>query len=29
LQQTLWHGLVPDIDVMTAAAERELAARRQ
>ena len=29
LQQQLWHGLVPDIDVMTAAAERELAARRQ
>lgn len=29
LQQRLWHGLVPDVAVMTAAAERELAARRQ
>jgi len=29
LQQQLWHGELPDIDVMTAAAERELAARRQ
>lgn len=29
LQQQLWHGALPDIVVMTAAAERELAARRQ
>jgi shikimate dehydrogenase len=29
LQQQLWHGTLPDIAVMTAAAERELAARRQ
>lgn len=29
LQQRLWHGLTPDVAVMTAAAERELAARRQ
>ena len=29
LQQQLWHGLVPDIATMTAAAERELAARHQ
>ncbi|MDO8364341.1 MAG: shikimate dehydrogenase [Actinomycetota bacterium] len=29
LQQQLWHGLAPDTQVMTAAAERELAARRQ
>ena len=29
LQQQLWHGLQPDVGVMTAAAERELAARRQ
>jgi shikimate dehydrogenase len=29
LQQQLWHGLVPDVTVMAAAAERELAARRQ
>lgn len=29
LQQQLWHGLVPDVAVMAAAAERELAARRQ
>lgn len=29
LQQQLWHGAVPDVSVMTAAAERELAARRQ
>ncbi|MFZ4718599.1 MAG: shikimate dehydrogenase [Ilumatobacteraceae bacterium] len=29
LQQQLWHGLAPDVAVMTAAAERELAARRQ
>lgn len=29
LQQQLWHGLVPDVAVMTAAAERELAARHQ
>lgn len=29
LQQQLWHGMVPDIDTMTSAAERELAARRQ
>ncbi len=29
LQQQWWHGVLPDIDVMTAAAERELAARRQ
>lgn len=29
LQQQWWHGALPDIQVMTAAAERELAARRQ
>jgi shikimate dehydrogenase len=29
LQQQLWHGRLPDVQVMTAAAERELAARRQ
>lgn len=29
LQQQLWHGASPDIRVMTAAAERELAARHQ
>ena len=29
LQQQLWHGLLPDAAVMEAAAERELAARRQ
>jgi shikimate dehydrogenase len=29
LQQRLWHGVPPDVEVMTAAAERELAARRQ
>lgn len=29
LQQRLWHGRVPDLVVMEAAAERELAARRQ
>lgn len=29
LQQQLWHGSLPDTAVMTAAAERELAARRQ
>jgi shikimate dehydrogenase len=29
LQQQLWHGHVPDVAAMTAAAERELAARRQ
>ncbi|MEQ1699442.1 MAG: shikimate dehydrogenase [Ilumatobacteraceae bacterium] len=29
LQQQLWHGLLPDVAVMEAAAERELAARRQ
>ncbi|MDO8391962.1 MAG: shikimate dehydrogenase [Actinomycetota bacterium] len=29
LQQQLWHGELPDIAAMTAAAERELAARRQ
>jgi len=29
LQQQLWHGLVPDVAVMAAAAERELAERRQ
>ncbi len=29
LQQLLWHGARPDIGVMTSAAERELAARRQ
>jgi shikimate dehydrogenase len=29
LQQTLWHGRLPDVGVMTAAAERELTARRQ
>lgn len=29
LQQQLWHGHVPDVAVMAAAAERELAARRQ
>jgi len=29
LQQQLWHGALPDSAVMTAAAERELAARRQ
>ncbi len=29
LLQQLWHGELPDIKVMAAAAERELAARRQ
>ena len=29
LQQRLWHGHVPDLAAMEAAAERELAARRQ
>jgi shikimate dehydrogenase len=29
LQQQLWHGHVADVDVMTAAAERELDGRRQ
>ncbi len=29
LQQQLWHGRLPDVAVMAAAAERELAARRQ
>jgi shikimate dehydrogenase len=29
LQQQCWHGLHPDVQVMTLAAERELAARRQ
>ncbi len=29
LQQVLWHGAVPSVAAMTAAAERELAARRQ
>jgi shikimate dehydrogenase len=29
LQQQLWHGHLPDVAVMTAAAERELAARGQ
>ena len=29
LQQQWWHGTLPDIAIMTAAAERELAARRQ
>ena len=29
LQQQLWHGHRPDVQVMTVAAERELAARRQ
>jgi shikimate dehydrogenase len=29
LQQQLWHGALPDVGVMTSAAERELAARRQ
>ena len=29
LQQQLWHGQLPDVAVMAAAAERELAARRQ
>lgn len=29
LQQQWWHGALPDIATMTAAAERELAARRQ
>jgi shikimate dehydrogenase len=29
LQQQWWHGTLPDIGTMTAAAERELAARRQ
>ncbi len=29
LQQQLWHGLRPDVAVMTIAAERELAARHQ
>jgi len=29
LQQQLWHGALPDVAVMTSAAERELAARRQ
>ncbi|MEI7547811.1 MAG: shikimate dehydrogenase, partial [Actinomycetota bacterium] len=29
LQQRLWHGSSPDVAVMVAAAERELAARRQ
>ncbi|MGB8862250.1 MAG: hypothetical protein WCC60_23545, partial [Ilumatobacteraceae bacterium] len=29
LQQQLWHGRLPDVAAMAAAAERELAARRQ
>jgi shikimate dehydrogenase len=29
LQQRLWHGTLPDVGVMAAAAERELATRRQ
>ena len=29
LQQQLWHGQLPDVVLMEAAAERELAARRQ
>jgi shikimate dehydrogenase len=29
LQQQLWHGALPDVGAMAAAAERELAARRQ
>ena len=29
LQQQLWHGHLPDVAVMAAAAERELAARRE
>jgi shikimate 5-dehydrogenase len=29
LAQVLWHGGVPSVAVMAAAAERELAARRQ
>ena len=29
LQQVLWHGATPSVGAMTAAAERELAARRQ
>ena len=29
LQQQLWHGTLPDVATMTAAAERELAARHQ
>jgi shikimate dehydrogenase len=29
LQQQLWHGALPDIELMTSAAERELAARHQ
>lgn len=29
LQQQLWHGAMPDVSVMAAAAERELSARRQ
>jgi shikimate 5-dehydrogenase len=29
LQQQLWHGVLPDVGVMTSAAERELAARHQ
>lgn len=29
LQQQLWHGLLPDVTAMAAAAERELTARRQ
>lgn len=29
LQQQLWHGYLPDVAVMAASAERELAARRQ
>jgi shikimate dehydrogenase len=29
LQQQLWHGLRPDVTVMTSAVERELAARHQ
>ena len=29
LQQVLWHGVTPDLHAMAAAAERELAARRQ
>jgi shikimate dehydrogenase len=29
LQQVLWHGTMPSVAAMTAAAERELAARRQ
>ena len=29
LQQQLWHGHLPDVTVMAAAAEQALAARRQ